>query len=153
MKLTTVLLSMLLFSAASAQEVIATQGDSYTNAYGSLDFTIGELLIATASDGSATLTQGFHQSKWDVVGIKDYNSYFEAAVFPNPIASMLNIQTTSFRNTNYALYDFQGRLVTEGRLDGEQTAIPVSEFAQGVYSLVLNNGSQVLKTFKLIKSN
>ena len=53
-----------LFAAISvyAQEVVATQGDSYSNTSGSIDFTIGEVITATGSNGAADITQGFHQT-------------------------------------------------------------------------------------------
>ena len=45
----------------TAQEVVSMQGNSYTNASISIDFTIGEAVIKTVTDGNNTLTQGFHQ--------------------------------------------------------------------------------------------
>ena len=55
---------LLLFSSVSisAQEVISTQGGSYTSVDVNLDFTIGEVIINTVSDGTNSLTQGFHQT-------------------------------------------------------------------------------------------
>ena len=55
---------LLLFTSVSisAQEVISTQGGSYTSVDVNLDFTIGEVLINTVSDGTNFLTQGFHQT-------------------------------------------------------------------------------------------
>jgi hypothetical protein len=54
--------------------VISTQGGTYSGSGLVLDFTVGEVVINTASTstGSHTLTQGFHQSKWSVVGIRDH---------------------------------------------------------------------------------
>ena len=49
----------LLLLSVSAQEVVSTQGDSYSNASGSIDFTIGEVIITTGTDGTNDLTQGF----------------------------------------------------------------------------------------------
>jgi len=46
----------------SAQEVISTQGGSYSSVDVNLDFTIGEVIINTVSDGTNSLTQGFHQT-------------------------------------------------------------------------------------------
>ena len=56
-----------LFSAAtvSAQEVVSTQGDSYSNSNAGIDFTIGEVIINTGTDGSHDLTQGFHHTNWN----------------------------------------------------------------------------------------
>ena len=152
------LLAQLMFSflsivAVSAQVVVSTQGDSYTNSNGKLDFTIGEVVIESASNSTGKLTQGFHQSKWTVTAIEENTLNFEANVFPNPMASVLNILTSDFKNVSYAMYDVQGKLIASNELNSEQTALPVSELAQGMYSLILTNGAQKLKTFKLIKTH
>ena len=135
----------------SAQEVVATQGDSYSNASGSIDFTIGEVIIDTGTDGTNDITQGFHQTNWNFVGLEDHSPNYEATIFPNPTSEVLNIRTSAFENVTYTLYDAQGKLVMQNILSAEQTPIQVSQLAPGSYSLTLNNQTQNLKTFKLIK--
>ena len=148
----TLLFFLLLTSVCvSAQEVVATQGDSYTNSSGSIDFTIGEVVINTGSDGSNDLTQGFHQTNWNFVSIEDHVPSYEATIFPNPTSDVLNIRTSTFENVTYTLYDALGKLVKQGKLSTEQTAIQVSQLAPGRYSLTLNNETEKLKTFKLVK--
>jgi Secretion system C-terminal sorting domain len=143
-------ITMFTFSSV-AQEVISTQGDSYSNGSGSIDFTIGEVVINTGSDGTYDLTQGFHQTNWNFVGVEDHVPNYEAIIFPNPTEDVLNIRTSAFENITYTLYDAQGKLVLQDVLSAEQTPIQVSQLAPGGYSLTLNNESQILKTFKLIK--
>lgn len=147
------LLFFLLFTSllVSAQEVVSTQGDSYTNSSGSIDFTIGEVVINTGSDGSNDLTQGFHQTNWNFVSIEHYVPSYEAIIFPNPTSEILTIKTSTFENVTYALYDAQGKLVIQDKLSSLQTPIQVSQLAPGAYSLILNNHAQKLKTFQLIK--
>ena len=148
----TLLFFLLLTSVCvSAQEVVATQGDSYTNSSGSIDFTIGEVVINTGSDGSNDLTQGFHQTNWNFVSIEDHVPSYEAIIFPNPTSEILTIRTSTFENVTYALYDAQGKLVIQDKLSSVQTPIQVSQLAPGAYSLILNNDAQNLKTFQLIK--
>ena len=137
---------------ASAQEIVSTQGDSYTNVSGSLDFTVGEVVIDTGTDGVYSLTQGFHQPIWKFVGIEDIVASYEASVYPNPTEDVLFIKANDFENVTCYLYDAQGRLVVESSLISEQTAIQVSHLAKGSYFLNLNQESQILKTFKLVKS-
>ena len=135
----------------SAQEVVATQGDSYSNASGNIDFTIGEVIINTGTDGSNDLTQGFHQTNWNFVSIEDHAPSYEATIFPNPTSEILTIRTSMFENVTYTLYDAQGKLIIQDKLSSAQTPIQVSQLAPGAYSLTLNNDTQKLKTFKLIK--
>ena len=146
-----VLFSLFATIYVSAQEVVATQGDSYSNATANIDFTIGEVIIATGPDGTNDLTQGFHQTNWNFVGLEDFAPNYEATIFPNPTEDVLNIRTSAFENVTYTLYDAQGKLVMQNILSAEQTPIQVSQLAPGSYSLTLNNETQNLKTFKLIK--
>ncbi len=117
--------------AVSAQEVVATQGESYSNASASIDFTIGEVIINTGTDGTNDLTQGFHQTNWNFLGLEDFAPNYEAIIFPNPTQEVLNIRTSMFENVTYTLYDAQGKLVMQNILSAEQTPIQVSQLAPG----------------------
>ena len=57
----TLLISCSLFSQTLERSVIGSGGTTLSNAYASLDFTVGELVVATLSNGTTTLNQGFHQ--------------------------------------------------------------------------------------------
>jgi len=160
-KSTLVLFSFFASLAVSAQEVVSTQGDSYSNASVNIDFTIGEVIIDTGTDGTNDLTQGFHQTNWNFLGVEDFAPNYEAIIFPNPTEDVLNIRTSTFENVTYTLYDAQGKLVMQNILSAEQTPIQVSQLAPGAYSLELifeegNKGTQSLskrKTFKLVKTH
>ena len=162
-KNTIVLLSLFTAVTVTAQEVVSTQGDSYVTSIGSIDFTLGEVIINTGTDGSHDLTQGFHQTNWNFLGVEDFAPDYEASIFPNPTSDVLNIKTSTFENVTYTLYDAQGKLVLQSILAAEVTPIQVSHLAPGSYSLELifensNDGALSLskrsksKTFKLIKS-
>ena len=146
-----VLFSLFASISVSAQEVVSTQGESYSNASAKIDFTIGEVVINTGTDGTNDLTQGFHQTNWTFLGVEDFAPNFQATIFPNPTQDVFNIKTSVFENVTYTLYDAQGKLVMQNILSAEQTPIQVSHLAPGSYSLTLNNETQTLKTFKLIK--
>ena len=152
-KITLVLFSLFATLSVSAQEVVSTQGDSYSNASGNIDFTIGEVIIATGTDGTNDLTQGFHQTNWNFLGVEDFAPNYEATIFPNPTEDVLNIKTSAFENVTCTLYDVKGKLVLQDILSAEQTPIQVSQLAPGSYSLILNNETQNLKTFKLVKTH
>ncbi len=56
------IISLLFISmSALAQQVISSQGGSYSNASYSIDFTIGEVVTPTLSNTSYIVTQGFIQ--------------------------------------------------------------------------------------------
>lgn len=144
----TILFTINLFS----QGVISSQGDSYTDPSASIDFTIGEVVTSTVSNGEKTLTQGFHQANWSFVSIENHVPNYEAIIFPNPTDNFLNIKAISFKNVNYSLFDEMGKLVLNGTLCSEKTSLDVSKLHTGLYSLVLNNPENKLKTFNIIKT-
>ena len=152
-KQTLLMFSLFATLSTSAQDVVSTQGDSYSNASAKIDFTIGEVVINTGTDGTNDLTQGFHQTNWNFLGVEDFAPNYEAIIFPNPTLDVLNIRTSKFENVTYTLYDAQGKLVMHDILSAEQTPIQVSQLAPGSYSLTLNNETQNLKTFKLVKTH
>ena len=146
--------ALALSSVTYAQEIVSTQGDSYTNGSGSIDFTIGEVVINTGTDGTNDLTQGFHQTNWNFLGVDNHEQNSEATVYPNPMGTELYIQTENFEYVSYVLYDATGRIVAENKLNALQTGIDVSTFAPSSYSLVLQDENQnKIKTFKLIKTH
>ncbi len=150
-KYTLAFFGMFISLTASAQEVISTQGDSYSNESGSVNFTIGEVVINTVTDGVNDLTQGFHQTNWNFVDQEDHTPSFEAIIFPNPTEDFLNIRTSTFENVTYSIYDALGKLILQGKLTTEQTPINTSQLASGYYSVLLSDEEKKLKTFKLAK--
>lgn len=145
--------SLLLGStAASAQEVISSQGDSYTNSSGSIDFTIGEVVINTGTDGTNDITQGFHQTTWNFAELEDFDAVFEVSIFPNPTQDVLTIQATAFEGVTFVLTDATGRIVMEDILVGELTPLNVASFEVGTYNLSLEKSSSIIKTIRLIKT-
>lgn len=141
-----------LITGVWSQEVISSQGDSYTNSSGSLDFTIGESVTFTGSDGTNDLTQGFHQSNWSFVGVDDQLPEIIISVFPNPMEETLVISTEEFDNVNYKMIDASGRIVRENKLTETNTNISVGELSPGNYQIVLFENERQTKTFKLIKN-
>ena len=153
MKKSIILISLSSALTTTAQEVVATQGDSYSNTSAQIDFTIGEIIINTESNGVNTLTQGFHQTNWNFVGLENHAPEYEATIFPNPTSKILNIRTSAFENVTYTLYDAKGKLILQDKLTADETHIRVGQLAAGKYSLILDSKNQKLKTFKLVKTH
>lgn len=145
------ILPMVMCAVVNGQEVVSSQGASYSNSNGSVDLTIGEPVIITGTDGTNDITQGFHQTIWTFVGIEDHLPAYEVTIFPNPTEDVLFIKTEAFEQVTFDLYDSQGKLILQDVLSSEQTPVQVSDLSSGKYSLVLRNKEQKIKTFQLIK--
>lgn len=144
---------LLLSASVNAQSVISTQGNSYTNASNTIDYTIGEVVTATTSNGTNDLTQGFHQTSLVITNLEDLDVNFSANVFPNPTSEFVNVTIDKFEGLTLAIYDAAGKLVKQTKLDQAQTSVRVSEFAEGTYLLTLTHqNDKKIKTYKLIKN-
>lgn len=149
----TILLLLLCTLTVSSQEVIASQGNSYSNSSVSIDFTIGEVVIATLNNTGNTLTQGFHQTNLTVLAIDDFDINYQARVFPNPTQDLLQVEIQNFEGLNYKMYDIQGRQLSQQKIYSINTSINTTPYAKGLYLLViLNENNQLLKTYRIIKN-
>lgn len=147
------LASFLVTSSVFGQQVISSQGTTLTTSSGSVDFTLGEVVISTLSTSSNDLTQGFHQTTWNIASIEDFMPEFLITVFPNPMETELIIETEKYEDVNFQLIDNSGKLIQEGYLIEEKTVIDVSDYSTGAYQLRLRDGNKnPLKNIKLIKA-
>ena len=151
-KNTILLFSLLTTVSVTAQEVVSSQGETYFNSNGSIDFTVGEVIINTGSNGTNDITQGFHQTNWNFLGVEDFAPDFDITIFPNPTSDVLHIKSSLFQDISYSLYDAQGKLVIKNVLSETVTQIQVNQLAPGAYRLSINDKKEPLKNFKLIKS-
>jgi hypothetical protein len=147
------LCTLLLPSIFIAQQVISSQGESYSNATTKIDFTIGETVVNTVSNGTNDLTQGFHQTNWIFVGVEDLHPETQVNIYPNPSVDELTIETLSFNGLSFEIVDAVGKLVEHDELNAEKTPVKIARLAPGNYTLNIRHGGQVWKTFKLIKSH
>ena len=140
---------------ALSQEVISSASGSYSNFYGKIDFTTGESVIHTFSDGTNYLTQGFHQPQIIISGIKDFSKDFLVTVFPNPVMSELRINLSeSVDGYQISVLDLNGKNILTQPIKGKENSINVSPFAAGVYVLILKDASgKPLKSYQIHKLN
>jgi hypothetical protein len=82
------------------------------------------------------------------VGIKEIQSMDGAAIYPNPTTGILNIELTSLQDTEVILYNTNGQIVYDNKIN-KTSALDLSSFANGVYSLHIKNENGIL-TKKII---
>lgn len=152
------IISINAFSQSISPELITTSGDNFKNSNVELDWSIGEIMIETYSNTENSLTQGFHQSKYDVTTSVDEISGidFKIKIFPNPTSDLINLQIVGNINQNltYELIDLQGKVLIKNSVNKTKKQINMSRFSQNMYLLKITteNGKQV-SIFKIQKIN
>ena len=137
-----------------AQQVVATAGSSMRNASGNITYTIGEGVSQTISKGDKTLTQGFHQTTLSVSSINEIKELdFTISVFPNPTYDFVNLVVSKedVLGFKYQIFDINGKLISQKKLLGNETYVSFQHLSSGLYLLKVKDGSQELKSFKIIK--
>ncbi len=143
----------LLAASVNAQEVISSQGNSYSNATHTIDYTIGEPVTATVSNGTNDLTQGFHQTNLTITSVEDLDANILVNLFPNPTSEFVNVTVDKYEDLTLRLFGADGKLIKEVVLKQSLTSVKMTEYADGVYLLTLiHNKDQKIKTFKIIKN-
>jgi hypothetical protein len=140
-------------SAQSVERsVIGSLGSSFNGSI-QADYTVGEVVVNTGSNGSVMLTQGFHQPPNAANAVKAIKVNGNLTVFPNPTNSVLNLV---FKNQLFtgtaALYDATGRVVWSVNYNAfEKDTIDLSNFATGVYTLQLQENGKPANVIRITR--
>ncbi len=76
------------------------------------------------------------------------------SVFPNPAADWIQIRwtgSTTLRPSFFRLFNLQGRLVGQGRLESDRQKITISSLPRGIYVLTLENSREERLSLRVVK--
>ena len=140
--------------AASAQSVIVPFGGDATDGSMTVSYTVGQVAVQANSDGGTTIYEGVQQPyEIQIIGIDNYPGItLNAIVYPNPTVG--NVQLTMNNEQlegEVRVFDLNGKFLFSKKIEGETTVIPLAELATGTYFVNVLNGTQVLKSFKVVK--
>lgn len=153
MKTSFFILAMLCVFYAHSQQVIAGSGNHFENETVQMSWTLGEPVIETLFNQNIQLTQGFHQTLLFVTAIEDFGFDMSISAYPNPTSDFLNlvIKNDEVQDLYYVIYSMQGKKLSKNQVESEMSEISMGSYSPGTYLLVISNGEQKLKTFKIIK--
>ena len=139
----------------SQEEVISTSGNSQESGSVSLDWTIGESIVATYSAASGALTQGLHQSTYTITSIKSNPDLdLQLKIYPVPAARYLTIETSSdeLGSLKAVLYDLNGRKILQHDFKSQGNRIDLSTLPASEYLLKITDQKRNITTsYKIVK--
>jgi hypothetical protein len=139
----------------TAQEVVSSGGTHASGSGVSLSWTIGEPVSETLTNGTYTLTQGFHQSRLSATAVDDILiPGVSLAVYPNPFSSVLQVKVGEgdFSQLQYSLLSLDGKVLLSNKLTKTLSQIDMQSFASGSYLLRIHGKTgEPVKTFKVVK--
>ncbi|MES2140658.1 MAG: T9SS type A sorting domain-containing protein [Bacteroidota bacterium] len=155
-----ILFSLILFCAihySDAQslspQVISSSGTSFTNGSNQLEWTLGELSTSPLTNGSNSLTQGFHQGNLNITSIDNFDDTYGLTIFPNPAIDLIQIQFEKGNENNLIeLYSAEGKLLlTQSSNYQTLCQIDIGMYDIGTYLIKINNKNTKGKSYRIVK--
>lgn len=138
-------------------EVIASSGGYYESNIGAINWTLGECITETFSNGTFTLTQGFQQGVYEInTAIDNTENQLKITVYPNPAIDFirLEIQPSLHNIYSFVLTDSNGKCLKQEKITSERTKIELVGYSSNAFILnVFTANQMLLKSFKIIKTN
>ena len=145
------------FVHAQSLEQVVIGGAGYssiTAANSTLSWTLGEVITTTASSGTATLTQGFHQP----ITINPLSSnYLEKdlrlSVYPNPTTEHITIQKEQEEILKAQLINMLGQVIATYDLEDYSNQISLYDLPAATYLLqIRTKENRAIQSFKIQKT-
>lgn len=157
MKKSFLLLSALCFwsiLSVNAQSSIVPAGGTASGNGGTVTYTVGQIAVQTNSDGNTSISEGVQQPyEISVVGVDDYPGIsLSMSVYPNPTLDRLKLEiSNSDFEGEVKVFDMNGKYLLSKKIEGQTTEMDFSPYAPGTYFVSVLNGTQVMKSFKVVK--
>lgn len=156
---------MLLASSSQAQSIapqaVNSAGVKMTQSNGSLNFTVGELVVKNQTDANGnSLGNGFTSSatgSTTVLSVKTPDKdVLNVSVYPNPTTDLVTVDvaSTNLSRLVVELTDLQGKTISSSQYAGisNKIGINTAAYAEGTYILLLKTESgKLLGNYKIIK--
>ena len=139
-----------------AQETVPVSGGNATGTGGTASYTVGQIVNITNTGTTGTSAQGVQQPYEIsvITGIDDaLGIMLEMVVYPNPASDFLKLKLGVYEivNLRYQLYDINGSLLLNARIESQETDISMQTLKPSTYFLKVFQGNKEIKTFKIIK--
>ena len=151
-----IILSGLSGTSMIAQQTVSAAGGNATGAGGTVSYTIGQLVYTSNTGTNGTVTQGVQQP-FEISVVTSINEAkeisLEIVVYPNPATEFINLKIKSYEieNLGYYLYDINGSILKENKVESNETIISMQTLLPATYFLKVTDNNKTLKIFKIIK--
>ena len=134
--------------------VISSSGTSFVNGSTVLDYTLGEPATSTLTNGTNTLSQGFHQNDLLITAVDNKETDKGITVFPNPTADIVQVQFAKASEKNLMeLFSSEGKLIfSQSENATSSSQIDMTKYASGTYLLKVTASENNNKTYQIVKT-
>jgi hypothetical protein len=139
-----------------AQNTIPATGGNATGTGGSVSYTVGQILYSTLTGTNGTVAQGVQQPYEIsvVTAIRNTEEInLECLVYPNPTNGLIKLvfKSPDYENMSFRLYDINGVLLQDKKVESVETNISLENLSSSVYFLKIIKDNLEVKVFKIVK--
>ena len=159
LKLSAVLLLGLGLTGLQAQTSVNATGTNASGSGGSVSYSVGQVVYTNNTGTNGSVAQGVQQpfEISIVTGIEEAKGInLSVSAYPNPTTDFLNLKVDastplSIQSMSYQLYDINGKLLENKKIEGNETSIVMSNLVPATYFVKVTEGNKEVKTFKIVK--
>ena len=136
-------------------QLISSCGEHFENDSYQLSWSLGECAISTIDGGNYILTQGFHQSTYEISTSSETTLGIELniKVYPNPTSNLISIDTDIISPSELTITDLAGKVFLNKKMNSYTASnIDVSDFANGVYLIKIKDQLNHIFVSKFVKN-
>jgi hypothetical protein len=139
-----------------AQATNPASGGNAIGTGGSVSYSVGQVVYTINTGTNGTVSQGVQQPYEISVltAIKNTEGIsLEYKVYPNPTRGLITLIIKPFDHVNLRvrLYDLNGILLQDKKVESEETPISIENLSSAVYFLKVIKNNQEVKVFKIVK--
>jgi hypothetical protein len=143
-------------TALMAQNAVSASGGNASGSGGSVSYTAGQVFYNTILGSDETVAQGVQQPyEISVVTAleKTEGITLEYLVYPNPTSGFIKliIKPFDYENWRFRLYDLNGILIQDKKIENEETEISLENVSPSICFLKIISNNHEVKVFKIVK--
>lgn len=149
------LVFLLLSVTVSAQEAFVATGDDLTTGFGTVNYSVGQLIVKSDSTKHGSMRHGI-QIPIELfkipVGI-DEISEIHAEAFPNPTFDHVKIIIPEKYQGPFTvtLMDIKGGILEKHQMNSNDMLLSLMQHSLGTYTIVISQQSKNISSFSIIK--
>lgn len=137
-----------------AQSAVLAAGTNASGGNGSVSYSVGQTAYLYKGSNSQIM-EGVQQAYEISTLSTDETTVTEDGIFlyPNPFKDYLYLDFTvnNYKNSEYQLFDAQGKLIKKGKITQSKSEFNFSSLPSAMYIIRINQEGKNIKTFKIIK--
>jgi hypothetical protein len=150
--------SMMFIAAlsAQAQQAVLAASDDAIGATGAVSYSVGQIAYNLNISTDGFIIEGVQQPfEYQFhIGIDEINGEpLKCSLYPNPAGryTILKIEGKDLKNLSCQLYNMNGFLLQNMKIENPETYVNVDDLSPASYSLTVSHNDRIFQSFILIK--